>query len=91
MGILLWDSGLLLWIKHCWCCVFLICNARALKASVVASNAALKPNAEHLEHDNVLESIFFNILMSLTVFGRLRDLSTIYVSGNLKEFLATPR
>ncbi len=29
----------------------LICNARALKASVAASNVALKPNADHLEHN----------------------------------------
>ncbi len=29
----------------------LMCNARALKANVVASNVALKPNAEHLEHN----------------------------------------
>ncbi len=44
-------EGLLLWITHCWCCVFSMCNARALKASVAASNVALKPNAEHLEHN----------------------------------------
>ncbi len=42
--------GLLLWITHCWSCVFLMCNARALKASVAASNVALKLNAEHMEH-----------------------------------------
>ncbi len=38
-------------IGHCWCCVFSMCNARVLKASVAASNVALKPNAEHLEHN----------------------------------------
>ncbi len=43
--------GLLLWITHCWCRVFLMCNAWALKASVAASNVALKPNLEHLEHN----------------------------------------
>ncbi len=68
MGILLWDSGLLLWITHCWCCVFLLCNARALKTSVAATNVVLKPNAEppgaQLMYENVLESIFFSILMS---------------------------
>ncbi len=30
---------------------FFMCNARALKAGVAASNVALKPNAEHLEHN----------------------------------------
>ncbi len=34
---------------------------------------------------------FFNILMSKTVFGRLLNLSTIYVSDNPQVFLATPR
>ncbi len=41
----------LLWITHCWCCVFLMCNARAIKAGVAASNVALKLNLEHLEHN----------------------------------------
>ncbi len=31
--------------------LFLMCNPRALKASVAASNVAVKPNAEHLEHN----------------------------------------
>ncbi len=30
---------------------FLTCSARALKAGVAALNVALKPNAEHLEHN----------------------------------------
>ncbi len=55
------------------------------KAGVAASNVGLKHNAEHLEHKrctkNVLESIFVNILMCLTVFDRLLNLSTICVSG----------
>ncbi len=51
MGILLWDSGLLLWITHCWCCVLLMCNARGLEASVAAFGAQLM-------YENVLESIF---------------------------------
>ncbi len=37
--------GLLLWITHCWCCVFLMCNARALKPGVAALNVALKLRA----------------------------------------------
>ncbi len=53
--------GLLLWITHCWCCVFLMCNDRALKSSVDESNLDWKPNAEHLGqqlmYENVLESI----------------------------------
>ncbi len=31
--------------------LLVLCNARDLKASVAASNVALKPNTEHLEHN----------------------------------------